>query len=312
MTEQTKQVAAAKQKPIDLVRSQMVGMTDKFASALAGAVPSERFVQVAMNAISANPAVLDADRHSLYTSCMKAATDGLVLDGREAALTTFNTKQPDGTYKKLVQYMPMVRGLVKLMLRSPSVLKVSAHVVYSKDEFEHILGLEETIVHKRPSLGSDRGDPIGAYAIATLREGGQQIVVMDKKQIESVKACAKDKKVWDGPFWDQQWEKTVIRRLSKRVEMGPRLQTAIEHDDENFVVDQPAHQETAEVIDIDQNQDRPARTRAAEKVLAKSAPAKKDAPQKKEIDTSGAIDAEYEDAGPPPADIPPPSEEDII
>jgi recombination protein RecT len=297
-------------RPIDIVGGQLTGMADKFSKALAGAMPSERFVQVAKNAIAANPAVLDADRHSLYVACMKAATDGLVLDGREAALTTFNTKQPDGSYKKVVQYMPMVRGLVKLMLASESVVQVSAQVVYENDDFEHQLGVDETIIHKRPKLGVDRGLPIGVYAIARLREGGHQIVVMDKAQVESVKACAKDQKVWSGPFWDQQWEKTALRRLSKRVEMGARLETAVAHDNELFDMDTTKPQVDMTFGEPGQPEE-PKKTKAAEKILnpqkPKSAqPAPKPAPAPVQSKQDEAVDGEFTELNPPP-----PSDDDI-
>jgi len=276
-------------KPIELVRNQLVGMTDKFSNALSGAVPSDRFVQVCINAVSQNPQLLEADRLSLYNACMKAATDGLVLDGREAALTVFNTKSGDVWVKK-VQYMPMVRGIVKLMLASESITKVSAHVVYENDEFEHILGTDETILHKRPKLGVERGKPIGVYAVAVLRDGGNAIAVMDAKQVEAVKACAKDKKVWDGAFADQQWEKTAIRRLSKRVEMGARLQSTLAHDDENFDMKGEVVNE-APPVQAEAKQT----TKAAEKILAKKPVAQ---PTKQEE----AVDAEYTEESPPPYD----------
>lgn len=277
-------------KPIELVKSQLVSMTDKFSNALAGSVPSDRFVQVAISAVSQNPQLLEADRLSLYNACMKAATDGLVLDGREAALTVFNTNigtKDHPNWIKKVQYMPMVRGIVKLMLASESILKVSAHVVYENDEFEHILGLDESVVHKRPKLGVDRGRPIGVYAIAVLREGGSQISVMDARQVEAVKACAKDKKVWDGPFADQQWEKTAIRRLSKRVEMGAKLQSVIAHDEEMFDLDKQAPVAQPE---SEQPQTGTKQTKAAEKILAK----KPVAPVKQEE----AEDAEFSEVPP--------------
>jgi recombination protein RecT len=297
-------------RPIDLVRKQMTAMEDKFGSALAGAVPSTRFVQVAMNAIAMNPAVLEADRQTLYTACMKAASDGLILDGREAALTTFNTKQADGSYKKIVTYMPMVRGLVKLMLASESVQKVDAHVVFENDEFEHTMGLDETINHKAPKLGADRGKPIGVYAIARLVGGMSQIVVMDSKQIDAVKACAKDQKVWSGPFWDQQWEKTALRRLSKRVEMGGRLESAMAHHDEAFDMNKSTPEPDMAFGNDPAPVKADARSKTAEKILGKNQVQGQDKqPVSKPADKAQAgkedtiIDGEFKEVGDPGAEF---------
>ena len=60
-------------------------------------IPSDKFVRTVQTAITLNPDLAEADKNSVLTSCMKAAADGLVLDGREAALTIYNTKQKDGS-----------------------------------------------------------------------------------------------------------------------------------------------------------------------------------------------------------------------
>ena len=245
----------------DAVREVLNGMSSEFESALMGTkIPTQQFIASAVNAIIRQPDLLDADRRSLYIACADAANAGLILDGKEAALVPF---------KGQVKFMPMVAGLIKLATESEQVSKIAAHVVYSNDVFDHVMGGDEHVSHSRPALGVDRGAPIGVYAVATLSDGNRQYVVMDKKEIAAVRAVARTHDVWDGAFWAQQWEKTAIRRLTKRLPKGSRrLDQAVAADESGFTFDaMPASEpETAP------EQAAPVReTRAAAAVKARAA-----------------------------------------
>lgn len=68
-----------------------------------------------MTAVQSNPALLSADRQTLFQACMKCAQDGLLPDGREAALVIFRTKKKidnRDVWVDAVQYMPMVAGVI--------------------------------------------------------------------------------------------------------------------------------------------------------------------------------------------------------
>ena len=56
------------------------------ASNLGGMVPSDKFRRIVMTTITQNPDIRECSMPSIMAECMKAAADGLVLDGREAAL----------------------------------------------------------------------------------------------------------------------------------------------------------------------------------------------------------------------------------
>ena len=58
-------------------------------------VDADKFLCVVKNAVLRDPEIAEASKQSVYLECMKAINDGLVLDGREAALTLFkvNKKQ---------------------------------------------------------------------------------------------------------------------------------------------------------------------------------------------------------------------------
>jgi recombination protein RecT len=223
------------------IRSAITAMAPEFRSALPSHITPERFIRTAQTAINMNPDIIDCDRRSVYGAIMKAAQDGLVLDGREAALVKFRSKSGDQC-----QYMPMVAGILKKARNSGEISTISAHVVYSNDTFNYTLGDEERIEH-RPHLGTDRGKPVLVYAVATLKDGGKQRAIMTVAEIERVRAVsrAKDGGPWT-TWWDEMAKKTVIRRLAKYLPSSAdrdedELQRTIERDDDIY---QPEPEET--------------------------------------------------------------------
>lgn len=219
--------AVTQQRPMPVaqqVRQQLEAMAPQFALALPPHVPAERFVRVVMTAVQSNPDLLEKDRQSLFESAMKCAQDGLLPDGREAALVIHGAK---------VTYMPMVAGILSKVRRSGELRSISAHVVYENDAFDYILGDEERIHHK-PFIG-ERGKPIITYAVAHTKDGGIYREVMTEQQVMAVKAVSKARNgPWSGPFADEMRRKTAIRRLSKRLPMSTDLLAVIERDDEMY------------------------------------------------------------------------------
>lgn len=216
--------------PIDGMRNTLKAMTPEFQAALPPQIPVEKFIRTTMTAIQMQPGLLNADKRSLLASTMKAAQDGLLCDGREAALVIYGTKQGP-----MVQYLPMVGGILKKIRNSGELASIGAHVVYERDQFEYELGDDERIAHK-PFLGADRGQPIAAYAIAKTKDGAIYREVMSVADIEKVRAASKAKN--GGPWfdwWDEMARKTVIRRLAKRLPSSADLDQVLDHDNENFL-----------------------------------------------------------------------------
>jgi len=224
--------AVTQQRPMPAaqqVRQQLEAMAPQFALALPPHVPAERFVRVVMTAVQSNPDLLEKDRQSLFEAAMKCAQDGLVPDGREAALVI---------HKQKVTYMPMVAGILSKVRRSGELRSIGAHVVYENDEFDYMLGDEERIHHK-PFIG-DRGKPIITYAVAHTKDGGIYREVMTEQQVMAVKAISRAQNgPWSGPFADEMRRKTAIRRLSKRLPMSTDLLAVIERDDELYDLNKP-------------------------------------------------------------------------
>lgn len=212
--------------PVQVIRQNLAAMAPEFKAALPAHVPVEKFTRVAMTAIQNNPDLVNADRRSLFGAVVRLAQDGLLPDGREAALVLFGNK---------AQAMPMIAGVLKKIRQSGDVAKISAQVVYENDHFVVKYGFDEDVEHIPPSLDKPRGKPIGAYATAVLKDGSQLLEVMSLEQIEKVRAVSRSGR--NGPWvqwWDEMARKTVMRRLAKRLPMSTDLEEQIFERDETL------------------------------------------------------------------------------
>lgn len=229
---ETKQLA-----PIDELKGTISKMEPQFALALPKHIPVERFVRVVQTAISTSPQLADAERTSLFAAAMKAAQDGLLPDGREAAIVTFRAKIGGDKWVNKAQYMPMVAGILKKMRNSGEISMITSNVIYEHDEFKYWVDQDgEHMTHTPNLFIEDRGSRRGVYAFARTKDGAVYIEVMTAKQVLDVKGVSKSKDSgpWSGPFEDEMWRKTGIKRLSKRMPMSTDLEMTIRADDELF------------------------------------------------------------------------------
>lgn len=192
----------------------------------------ERFARVATTAIQLNPDVVNkGTKGSVLTSLIRCAQDGLLPDGKEAALVLFGNQ---------ATYMPMVGGLRKIA--AGYGFSLVANVVYQHDTFAYELGMEPTLTHKPAGLEQEPGEPIGAYAVAVGPDGRKYVSVMRKTEIEQVRSVSKSK--GSGP-WTQWWgemaKKTVARRLFKELPLGAddRTSRVLQADDEGYELTGP-------------------------------------------------------------------------
>jgi len=231
----------------------------QFRAALPAHIPVERYVRVVMTAVQMNPKLQNADRASFWTSCMKAAQDGLLPDGREGALVIYSTKIGKEWIDKVV-WMPMIAGLRKKVRNSETIATWDVHAVHAKDKFDYEEGDDPYIKHKpympkplersgaetdeqyaeRLRAHIDPGPLTFAYSIAVLKTGEKSRDVMSRFDID----CVRDtysKRDRDGnfsPMWvksyDEAAKKTVARRHSKVLPMSTDLDDLLRRDDELY------------------------------------------------------------------------------
>lgn len=185
----------------------------------------ERFERVVLSAIQMNDYLLSLDRKSLFNACLKCAADGLLPDGKEAAIVPFAGE---------AQYMPMVYGIIKKMRNSGELKTIAANIVYEKDDFQYFVDQDGEHFSHKPQMFGDRGKPIGVYSMIKTKDEALYFDVMSQNEVNAVKASSKNKKnsPWDGTFYLQMWIKTSIRRLSKRVPMSAEVERVIQANDD--------------------------------------------------------------------------------
>jgi recombination protein RecT len=229
--------------PIVKLGSQLEQRAAEFKKALPSHISPEKLQRTVITAAQNSPDLLTADRASLITACMKAAQDGLLPDGREAALVIFNNRERDaqGTWYtvKAVAYMPMVYGLRKKIVQSGEVVSLQTGLVYRAEmesgHFIYEVGMEPPIRH-RPKLDltaeeSNDSEIVAAYSIARMKDGSWSVEVMRRSEIDKVREASQTGATRDrkgqprqpkGPWVDwfgEMARKTVMRRHSKTLPM---------------------------------------------------------------------------------------------
>ncbi|MBA8904889.1 recombinase RecT [Aminobacter ciceronei] len=233
------QALATQDNRLTSLKTQIARMQGEFGKALPGHITAERFVRTAQTAIALTRNIDKVrDPQSLLAACSKAAADGLILDGREAALVVDHNGE--------VQYRPMMRGLLKLAYNSGKIKSLVVEVVRDADFFDYQpTRAAEPLIHKI-DLKSKRGDIYAVYALATLIDGGILHEVMTLEDVNRIRdrsdawKAFQAKKIKSTPWhtdWSEMARKTAFRRLSKYLPSSSERDTfhqAVERIDEDY------------------------------------------------------------------------------
>lgn len=218
---------------------QLAERRSEYEPALPAHITPERFQRVVVTAVNLNPDLLKADRRSLLNAAARAASDGLLPDGRDGALVIFNTKEKVGgqeTWIKKVQWMPMVAGIIKKARQSGEISALGARIVYSKEieegRFTHKVVDGVPKVDHDPILWGERGAKVLVYSFVRFKDGSVDFEFLHADDVAKIRAVSKAK---FGPWFDweeEMWKKTAIRRHAKRLPVSSELFDAISQDDE--------------------------------------------------------------------------------
>lgn len=198
----------------------------EFKKSLPSQIPSQRFLRVAQTAIRMTPALVGLDRQSLYAAFHKCAADGLVPDGREAAIVPFG---------QTATYMPMIAGILKKARNSGEIKTIAANIVYKNDDYDHWIDQKGEHFKHRPARG-DRGEVLLVYAFCQTKDDGLFFEELDLSQIQAIEKMSKQSNgPWKGPFKTEMMRKSALRRLLKyRVPSSTDLDDLIRRDDELY------------------------------------------------------------------------------
>lgn len=230
----------ADMKPREQIAYLLKQKSGEIAKMLPKHLNAERLLKVAQIAATTTPALAKCDVASLVGAIGQCAQMGLepntVLG--HAYLVPFNTKRKDANgnerWVNSVQVIIGYKGLIDLARRSGQIVSIAAHEVCEHDGFELVYGLDEKLNHT-PAMG-DRGEVIGFYAVAKLKDGGHCFEFMSRHQVETIRdgsqgfqQAVKYKKEaahpWSAHFVEMG-RKTVIRRLAKFLPLSVEFQTA--------------------------------------------------------------------------------------
>lgn len=223
---------------------------DAFKQAVARALPKhmtpDRFIGVALTAMTTVPKLKDCTQATFFASLLKLSQLGLEPDGRHAHLIPYKNGKASAAAGRDVYDCQLIvdwKGCSALIYRSGIVSTLHADVVRRGDVFRYSMGvLDEHVPHY---LRTDDGRPDEAgeiyavYSTATMKDGSRKTEVMPVADIEAIRKRSRAGS--SGPWvtdWNEMAKKTVFRRLSKWLPLSPELQDAVTADDD--AIDIPA------------------------------------------------------------------------
>ena len=215
----------------------------QFATALPKHINSERFVRIAITTIRQNPKLAQCNKESLLGALMVSAQLGL-----EPGVLGQCYLIP---YGRECQFQIGYKGMIELLRRSGQLKDIYAYSVYENDEFEMTYGLDRDLKHK-PNL-QDRGNFIGCYCVAVLKDDARAFEYMTKEEIEA--HGKKFSKTYGNGPWKTDFEamahKTVVKKMLKWLPVSVEFLEMAAKDEKSFKVADEKTCETEEIIVLD-------------------------------------------------------------
>lgn len=193
--------------------------SNDFATVLPSHIKPDTWVRLAQGALRRDPKLAEAaqnDAGALLVALLEAARKGLEPGTEEFYLVPRKQK---GVLK--VQGIEGYQGIVERMYRAGAISSVVVEVVRKNDVFRYVPGRDERPVHEIDWFADGRGDLIGVYAYAVMKDGAtSKVVVLNRSQVMEAKAKSDSADSQYSPWQNHEeamWLKTAARRLSKWV-----------------------------------------------------------------------------------------------
>jgi len=197
--------------------------SDAFKAQIQKALPKhltpDRFIRVAVTAMTRTPKLAECTQASLFQSLLTCSQLGIEPDGRRAHLIP---------YGKDCQLIIDYKGLAELAMRSGVVANIHADVVCDADTFEYDRG---TVGAHKIDFRKPRGKVYAVYAICRFKDGTEKAEVLSAEEVEAVRKRSRAGQA--GPWvtdWNEMAKKTAFRRLSKWLPLSPEYRDALDHD----------------------------------------------------------------------------------
>lgn len=197
---------------------------NQIKSALPKHMNPDRMIRIAMTEVRKTPKLQECNPISFMGAIIQCSQLGLEPGNNLGHAYLL-------PYGKECQLIIGYRGMIDLARRSGQIIKLIAQDVYENDFFEYEFGLSEKLRHIPAK--ENRGKLISFYALAQLKDGGNQFEVMSKQEIDSIMTQSKSSKF--GPWqthYTEMGKKTVIRRLFKYLPVSIELTQAVTLDEQ--------------------------------------------------------------------------------
>lgn len=188
---------------------------DDFAQVLPSHVKPDTFVRLAQGILRRDQSLARAaagNPGSFMAALLECARLGHEPGTSQYALVAFGNE---------VTGIEQYTGKVERMYRAGAVASVKAEVVRSNDHFAYDPATMDRPDHRVDWFGGDRGDLIGVYAYAEMKDGStSRVVVMNRAQVMEHKAMARGASSANSPWnkWEESmWLKTAAHELEKWV-----------------------------------------------------------------------------------------------
>lgn len=271
-TDASKKQVTARGQFLTTLNTRLADLEPKLSTLLPRYLPAKRFFMIAYDAVTRTPALQECTIPSILKCVIEAAEVGLEVGGPRKHAWMVPLKNKNTGHKEAQLWLGYM-GLAHLVYDAGGVTKIEAHVVHARDHFiyeespltlEHrafdepcpdCAGLGERTVtakHGKDETRQEvivcetcagtarqpRGRSIKYYSVATLPNGEQSFVVMDRAAIDKIRSRSKARD--DGPWvtdFDEMAKKTVFKNHEKWLpktdgEGAARLARAIELDNQ--------------------------------------------------------------------------------
>lgn len=181
----------------------------ELANLLPKSMSADRLFRLALTEIVKNPALLECSAESWALAMQTCAAMGLYPD---SGLGLMYLIPRGGKVTALRGY----QGDIALARKSGEVLDIWAEVVYERDTYKVVKGLDRNILHEPYPGDEDPGALKACYAVAKLRGGETAWVSLTKRDVERHKRSAQGTDRADSPWkihTEQMWKKSAIREL---------------------------------------------------------------------------------------------------
>lgn len=235
MSETTKSMTVSRTTTMQQMKSNDISSflsnyDEQIAKALPKHLTSERLIQITTTVLSTNPAL---------KKCTAVSLIGAVL---QSAALGFDPTPTLGycyfvPYGSNIQLQIGYKGYMELARRSNEISEIYAHCVYADDYFHYEYGLNRTLEHRPSKTKKEAKNITHVYAVAKLKDGGTQYVVLDKEEVEALRLRSPMQKVGKlGGAWATDYDKMAmakaVKQLAKFLPLNTDIRSSIASDEQ--------------------------------------------------------------------------------